>query len=113
MHGGIALKLTMTERIQAFALLPERGDVATLRTLRGLAERLALSEEEKRLYGVVTSQTPRGATHVWNDLGKTAEFDLEFTPAETALVVESLKALEAEKRLPLGCLTLWEKFMEP
>lgn len=109
------MKLTIAERINAFSLLPEKGDVATLRTLQSLRSKLAFTETDLEFFGIKVQRAPQSGlvSYTWGPEASAHEFDIELTGGERRLVVEALQKLESSKELPLNCLSLWEKFVEP
>jgi len=100
------MKLTIPERIVALNLLPKEGSVTTLRALTKMRMQIAFSEEELRDLGI-TSDDASGRTS-WK---RNVEVDIPFGEKATDIMVEALRKLNDQKRLPMEALSLYEKFI--
>lgn len=98
------MKLTVLERLKLLQVLPVEGNITKLRIVRRLREALSFSEREIQLISLVEKD---GRATWENELDR----DYEFKPVATALIVETLQALEASNKLTMEHLSLAEKFL--
>lgn len=103
------MQLTIQERILLGNLLPKVGDFTTLRLVRGLMDDLSFSEDEHKLLkfkrdGQLLSADPEGAAKVGSK-------DIIIPSTVHELVRAELQKRDAEKKLELEHLSLYEKFV--
>jgi hypothetical protein len=99
--------LTMQERFTIMSVLPQEGNLATVRILRDLASALAPSEADHSRLGLHVTDN----RYQWN-----VEADL---PQEVAvglrayqLIRDAFESLDKGGRLTLGHLPVYERFVE-
>jgi hypothetical protein len=103
------MELTVLERFQALNVLPEMGNIVTMRMRQKLIEKIGLSAEELEEYGVQPGDTP--GTIKWrDDLPQEKEIDLK--GPEIAAIAEELKKLNDQSKLNPMQVSLYEKFVE-
>ena len=107
------MKLTLPERVSLLAVLPVEGNIVTLRIVRELQNQLGFSEEEIRRYGIKNNTRSDGTTFIsWNpDMAK-EEKDIEIGEAAKGVIVNQLKKLDAQGKLHISMMPLYEKFVE-
>lgn len=101
------MNLSILERLVVLKVLPKEGDYATLKILTALRLALSFSEEETKAWGI-TSDPATGRTE-WKD--DTAEADIPIGEKATDIIVDGLKRLSREKKLPLEAMSIYEKFI--
>ena len=99
--------LSVVERLQLLDILPQEGDVVTLRIIADLRRELSFSEQEIAASNLVTT----GNQVTWNPSATTVK-SIELGPKALSTIVETLTRLSAEKRLHLAKLPLYERFVE-
>lgn len=80
-----------------------------LRTAQLLREKVLPSPEEIDEYGI---HDVEGGGIRWNPEATAMVFDIKFTNAETAAVIDALRKLDSAEALTLDHVTLYEKFVE-
>lgn len=100
------MNLNVLERIQLLQHLPREGDIVSLRILQTLRMTIGFNEDEIKKFGLKTSQETELTT--WeND----EEVDIPIGEKATDIIVDALKKLNAEKRLPDTAIDLYDKFI--
>lgn len=97
--------LTIKDRLLLGTILPEKGDITTLRLLRQLREALSFTEDEHAALGF---QTENGLTR-WNS-DAPQEADIPMGPKAQDIVRGALKAASDAKALTDDFVGLWDKF---
>lgn len=100
------MNMSVLERLVTLSVLPKEGDYATLKILTNLRLALSLSEEEIKAWGI-TSDPASGRTE-WKDNG---EADIPIGEKATDIIVDALKKLDKERKLPANAMSLYEKFI--
>jgi len=101
------MELSTAERFQLLKITAGlESNLATLRIIRDLRHDLSFSEEELQALNL----TQDGTTLRWT--GTTPDKAVELGPAARGAVVNVFKKLEAEERLTLEHLPLYEKFLD-
>jgi len=108
------MKLTLMDRLMLANLLPPEGDLRTMRVIHELRMAVGLSAEEIEAWEIKTSitQGPDGkdiSQTTWND-EKVEEVEVDVAGEKTALIVEALKKLDAEKKIGPQHFGLCDKF---
>jgi len=108
----IRMELTIAERFVLLNMLPQQGDITTVKIVRRLREALSFSEQEHVDYEIHTEPDGNGrAFFRWNPSKSGAVKDVEIVGVGRKLVVEALQRMEQEKSLTESHVTLWDKFM--
>lgn len=102
------MKLTVMERFQALNLLPEEGNISTMRMRQKLIEKLGLTSEELEEYEVGAGEQP-GMIKWRLDLPQEKEINLK--GPEIAAIAENLRRLDKSENLTPAHLTLYDKFV--
>ena len=102
------MKLTVRERLILSSILPQEGDILTLRILRKLQSDLSFSEEELKLYKF---ETLEGGMIRWDN---TIEQEKEVEVGEKAndIIVLALSKLNEQKKLKMEHLDIYDRFVE-
>jgi hypothetical protein len=100
------MNLSILERLVLLKVLPKEGDYASLKILTGLRLALSFSEEETKAWTII-SDAATGRTE-WKENG---EADIPIGEKATDIIVDSLKHLSREKKLPLEAMSIYEKFI--
>ena len=105
------MKLGVYERLILLNILPEQGDITTLRLVRQLRERLSFNEKEHAALKFRNDESQPGKIF-WDGAAAEAmqEADIQIGPKMAALVHDLLAKLNKEKKLTEAHLSLCEKF---
>lgn len=101
------MMMSVGERLMLLQILPLQGSIVTLRINRELSNKVALSEEELKLFDV----KHEGEKISWNSSGN-QEKEIVIGEKESDIIVDSLKKLDAEQRLVPQMMSLWDKFID-
>lgn len=101
--GKFAVELTQNERMQIISILPQQGDLATVRKVRLLRDALNLQPEERP-----KPQTAPGVPVVQPQPIQPKIFS--FSLSTRTLIVRQLEILEQQKKFPVDYLDLYDKF---
>jgi hypothetical protein len=99
------VKLDIGSRIRLLGILPEKGNLLTLKIVRTLRDDLSFSEKEHKDFGIKV-QSDR---ITWDDKAKSKNID--FGAEALKIVEDSLKELNEKDELTVPDLALWEKFI--
>jgi len=107
------MKLKIAERFALLGVLPQQGNVITLRIIRELQSRLSLTEEEIKHYNIQNHANPDGSARVtWTPELSAEVKDVAIGEAATGVIKEQLTKLNAQNQLHVTMLPLYEKFVE-
>ena len=109
----LEMKLNIAERFALLGVLPQQGNVITLRIIRELQSRLSLTEEEIKHYNVQNHVNPDGSARVtWTPELSKEEKDISIGNAATDVIKGQLIRLNSQNQLHVSMLPLYEKFVE-
>ena len=100
------MNLSVLERIQLLQFLPREGDIITLRILQTLRLTLGFKEEEIKEFRLDTNDETGITT--WDS---SKDVDIPIGEKATDIILDSLKKLNMEKKLPENAILLYEKFI--
>ena len=107
------MKLKIAERFALLGVLPQQGNVITLRIIRELQSRLSLTEEEIKHYNITNHVNPDGSARInWNPELSEEETDIPIGEAVTGVIKGELMRLNSHNQLHVTMLPLYEKFVE-
>lgn len=110
---GITKSLNVPERLNLLSILPQQGNLATLRILRDLREKLSLTEEEHKEFGITSEQHEGSVTFKWtNGDAALTPREFQFQPKALSIIVEALRNLDSQKQLRTEHISLYEAFVE-
>lgn len=101
------MQLSVFDRVLLLNILPDKGDVTTLRIIRDLQTNLGFDEEETARIGI---RNVDGGVQ-W-DAAKAELRDIPIGPRAHALIVQTLDELSKKKTLTLQQLDLYDRFTE-
>lgn len=101
------MELTVFERILLLNILPQEGDITTLRIIHQLREDLSFSEDEHKTLEIRTE-----ADRVFWKTEAAQPKEVAIGDKARSIIRESLEALNAQKRLREEHIGLYEKFVE-
>lgn len=104
------MKLNAQDRLHLLNILPREGEIGRIRTSHKLRMLLDLSADEQGK--IEFRQLPNSSVEWDTDLALELEGDFALDGEMKALVVETLKALDTEKKLIEVHIPLWEKFVD-
>jgi hypothetical protein len=99
------MKLDVSERIRLLGILPEKGNLLTLKIVSTLRDDLSFSEKEHKALNFKTE----GNFTRWSDNVKPKDVKLGDQAKE--IVVKALKELDEKEELTLPDVGLWERFI--
>jgi len=89
-------------------ILPGAGNIILMRLRQGLIEKIGLSPEEIKKYGLKVNEEGNAT---W-DLTIPQEKNIELKPTEIVTVKETLEGLDKEEKITPQHISLYEKFVE-
>lgn len=101
------MDFTLKERYLLLNALPEQGDFRTIKTIAALRDELLVSEQEVADFKIVAD----GDRIMWDTACEKPK-TIGMGPVATTVVVDTLKAMNADKKLTLDYVSLYEKFIE-
>jgi hypothetical protein len=99
------MKLDVSERIRLLGILPEKGNLLTLKIVSTLRDDLSFSEKELKDWKIVT--TPDRIT--WADGSKEKEVKIGEKAKE--IIVNRLKEMDEKEELTIPDINLWDRFV--
>lgn len=109
------MELTIFERANLLSILPTQGDFITLNIVHGLRKKVAMTEEEHRLYQPSVSDDGVMRWRTKDDAGNPLPEDktIELSEIETGMIAKELSRLDKEKKLRIEHYELYLKFCQP
>jgi hypothetical protein len=101
---GIML-VGINERIRLLGILPEQGNLLTIKIVRTLREALSFSEEEHKEFNVQIADD----RITWNP--DAPEKEIEFGDMAKEIIEKRLRELNEKDELTVADIGLWEKFI--
>lgn len=102
--------LNVRERLALLNILPQQGDITTIRIHHELTMVIALREGEEEKSGLVKKDFGNGQMTI--EVTNNFESEFEFTNKQMQIVMETLQEMNKKKTLNLSHLSLWDKFCE-
>ena len=103
------MKFNVVNRLMLLNLLPNVGDIKSLKIMRVCKEELSFSEEEQKALKFINQ--PGGAVK-WDEKGEGDPKEIEIGDVLNRIIVELLKDLDKAKKLTDSNIELWDLFME-
>ncbi len=102
------MKLTILERVLLQQILPQEGNIVTLRIIRDLRKNLGFTEEEIKKCNIRVDEEKQMT--LWDD----NEYAIDIPIGEKAIdiIVESLKRKDSELILTEQHIPLYERFVD-
>jgi hypothetical protein len=100
------MKLTVVERLSLLNILPQQGDILTLRIVRELTEALSFTEEEHEALGL----TQEEGRVVWKSEADIPK-EVEIGTKATEIIHDTLMELNQKKKLLPDYIPLWDRFV--
>jgi len=101
------VKLNMAERIGVTNILPQQGDILTLRLGMQIAEIMYPTADEQKECEIKKD----GNTMAWNEKGM-EEKEIILSDLQLSLIKQELVKLNEAKTLTPAHISIFEKFME-
>ena len=104
------MKLTMRDRFVLLNILPQEGDITTIKIVHRLRMDLAPTEKEHKDYKIVEKQ----GQVMWDDVveKKRGPQEKKIGPKAFVLIEEAFEKLNKEKKLTEGHLDTYMKFCD-
>ena len=103
------MELGVLERIRLLGILPEQGDIGTLKIVRRLRESLSFSEEEIKEMEISFVRSAGQIEYKWNNK-KEKPLVIEFKPMSLRIITDALRDANKAKRLTEQHISIYEKF---
>jgi len=100
------MKLSVGARLRLLRILPETGNVVTLKVIAKARDAIALSAEEIENFGIKFVDDKV----VWKT--EIEPVEIEFSTVVKGIICDNLKRLDQEGNLNMLDLELWELFVE-
>lgn len=94
----------MPDRVVLLDILPQMGDITTVRIVRSLREELSFTEAEHVKFGIKALD----GRVSWKT---SAAKEIEIGPKAREVIVNSFKWLDGQKKLTLVHLEMYERFV--
>lgn len=103
------MEFTIGERMVLMNLLPKEGDITTLRIVHDLQQAISFSESDLEKLNV---QQEEGQIR-WSQAGadEIGTKEVEIGRAGRRLIAKALRSLDKQKKLPLGFLGIYDRFV--
>ena len=95
----------VNERIRLLGILPEQGNLLTIKIVRALREELSFSEEEHKEFNVKITDD----RITWDPSAK--EKEITFGDLAKEMIEKRLRELNEKDELTVADIALWEKFI--
>jgi len=105
--------LNVNERLIILNILPQEGNILTLRILRKLKENLSFTEEEHKVLNFKTIQDKfmQWSTVTPDGTSIPQEKEIDIGEKASDLIKEALKKLDDDKKLTEGHMSVYDKFI--
>jgi hypothetical protein len=100
------VKLNVLERVLLLNMLPQRGNLASIKAISNTAKIIMITPEEEIAFEI--QKGPQMTT--WNDSGK-EEKEFEIPASSVRVIRDLIHKLDAEEALPVNSGSLVEKFL--
>lgn len=95
------MKLSIKERLNFGAILPQKGNIVEQKLARDIGEKIEISQKEMKEIGLKAV----GDTVQWNEK-KAKDKNVEFTEMELDLLKKQVKELDEKKEITANILSL-------
>lgn len=102
------MELNILERLMLASILPEQGNIITLKIVQDLKLAMAFTEEEIEDCGI----SDENDRVVWNPDKSEYVKEIPIGPKAMSLIVEELETRDKDKTLVADFISLYEKFMD-
>jgi hypothetical protein len=102
------MELNILERLMLASILPEQGDIITLKIVQDLRLGMAFNEEEIADCGI-SNENDRVT---WNPEKTEYVKEVPIGPKAMSLIIEELESRDKDKTLVADFISLYDKFME-
>lgn len=102
--------LTFAQRILLLQILPDQGNIVTLRVVQDLRKSLAATEEEIKEHNIIVENVDGKSNIKWDPEFST---DIEMGDIAKQIIAEQLKDLNEKKELTENMVSLYDLFVNP
>ena len=99
------MELTLKERILIQQIIPQKGNMLEMMTVKSIAKKIEVTEEESKKFEI----TQKGNGIVWNKKGTEAKFKIDFSEVELKVLKDAVTDLNNKKEITLDNLELCGK----
>ncbi len=104
------MEFSVLDRVVLLNLLPQQGDVYSLRLMREFREALGFSEEEQKRLNLRPGPNGQGVS--WDNEAKLPDKSVTVGNRMHVLLKERFRELDSSKQLGMEALDLYERFIE-
>jgi hypothetical protein len=101
------MRLSVMDRLMLLDVLPQQGNILTLRIVRDAQQALELHTSEIEDWEI----TLNGPHIRWNQ-EKVQDVDVSLSEAALGIAREAIKKLDGENKLTANHISLWEKLID-
>ncbi|GAG42481.1 unnamed protein product [marine sediment metagenome] len=101
------MELNILERLMLASILPEQGDIVTLKIVQDL--KLALAFNEKEVADCEIDNKDKRVT--WNPEKSEYVKEIPIGPKAMSIIIEELETRDKDKTLVADFISLYDKFM--
>lgn len=98
------MELDIKQRLILLQILPQEGDITTLKIIRDLLDSLSFTEEEHKQYNIRVEDKQ----FVWDNEGEPK--DIPIGERASDVISNAFKKLNKEKKLRIEHMELYERF---
>ena len=103
------MELTILNRIILTRLLPNEGDIFTVRLIKKLREKLSFTDEELKEFKIQKVPSSKGSKIVWDPKVNIKTVDIKLIGEERQLLLEQFNKLDKEKKVTETHLDIYDK----
>lgn len=100
------LKLDIKEALSINKLLPKKGGILTMLTIKSLQEKILLTDEEIKKSGIIENNNNGANSITWKN---NIEKEIEITEPEKKILDDEIKSLDDQKEITIDILNLIKK----
>lgn len=102
-------KMKLLDRIILPTVLPQEGNLITIRIVKDILKKVELSQDDFVKYGILPGE--KGGLY-WEAKHNEVDFEYDFTDLEVSEIVKGLKKLDSENKLTKDMLGLADIFLK-
>ena len=99
------MELTLKERIMIQQIIPQKGNILEMMTVKSIAKKIEITEEEGKKFEI----TQKGNGIVWNKEGTESKFKIDFSETELKVLKDAVTDLNNKKEVTRDNLELCGK----
>jgi len=104
--NNMILKLDVKETLGLNKLLPKKGGMLSMLTIKSLQEKIAFTEDEIKQSGIIENNNHGSTSITWTN---NIEKDIEITESEKKILNDEIKSLDDQGEITIDMLDLIQK----